>query len=129
MFDYIAPCDYQLQIPQCPQIFQRILRSNDKIRCLAFLNGAGQMPDTGQLGAALGGGVEGEGVGDTHIFVEIIELSPEVLLGNPGTAHVVAENHRNIVGQGRLSAVDDTLEDHISVVLLHLGGVGDGAIK
>lgn len=87
------------------------------------------MPDTRQLGAALGGGVEGEGVGDTHIFVEIIELSPEVILGNPGTAHVVAENHRNIVGQGRLSAVDNTLEDHISVVLLHLGGVGDGAVK
>ena len=61
--------------------------------------------------------------------MEVVQLPPEVVLGDPRAAHVVAQHHRDILLQRRLGAVDDALEHHVAVVLLHLRGVGDGPVK
>ena len=61
--------------------------------------------------------------------MEIKQLAPEIILGDPRTADVVAEHDGNVVGKRGLRAVDDALKDDRAVVLLDLSRVGDGTVK
>ena len=116
-------------VPQRAQILQRVCSGHDQVCALARRNGAGLAADAGELRAPARCGVESEGVGDAGIFVEIKQLAPEIILGDPRAADVVAEHDGNVVGKRGLRAVDDALKDDRAVVLLDLSRVGDGTVK
>ena len=61
--------------------------------------------------------------------MEIKQLAPEIILGDPRAADVVAEHDGNVVGKRGLRAVDDALKDDRAVVLLDLSRIREGAVK
>ena len=61
--------------------------------------------------------------------MEIKQLTPEIVLRDPRTAHVVAEHNGDPVLQRGLRAGDDALKDDVSVLLLDLGRVRHAAVK
>ena len=97
MIDDAASCHDHLEIPQSAKVFQRVPGGDDHICGFSFLDGSGDIPDTGELSASAGRGIYGERVGDADVSVEVVKLAPEVVLSDPWTADVIAENDRDIV--------------------------------
>ena len=61
--------------------------------------------------------------------MEVVQFSPEIILGDPGASHIIAQYHRNIVGNRRLRTVNDTFKYHIAVKLFHFGSISNGTIE
>ena len=73
--------------------------------------------------------MQGELARDADVLLEIAELAPEVVLGDPGAADVVAERDGDALLEGCLGVGDDPLEDHVAVELLDLAGARDRAVE
>ena len=61
--------------------------------------------------------------------MEVVQFTPEVILCDPWTADVISQHNRDVICQGCLRAVDDSLKYDISIVLLDLGRIREGAVK
>ena len=61
--------------------------------------------------------------------MEVVQLTPKVVLCDPWTADVISQHNRDVICQGCLRAVDDSLKYDISIVLLDLGRIREGAVK
>ena len=105
-----------------------MLRHN-KICALARLNGTGHVSYSGQLSIAQGGRVQGELVAYTAVFVEVAQLPPEIVLGDVGAAHVIAQGHRDAVGKGGLCAFHHAVKHDLAVILVLFRCTGNRRIK
>ena len=59
----------------------------------------------------------------SDILVEVVQLSPEVVVRDERTAHIAAEAYRDIVFDAGLCALDYAFEDYSAVLLRHIGGM------
>ena len=105
-----------------------MLRHN-KVCALARLNGTGHISYSGQLCVAQGRRVEGELIAHTAILMEIAQLPPEIILGDVGTAHVIAQAHRDAVGKRGLCAFHHAVKHDLAVVLILFRGTGNRCIE
>ena len=103
---------------QSPQILQRVFARYDKVCAFAGRDRAGHIADARQLRVAQGGRVEGKTVAHAAVFMEVAQLPPEIILGDVGAAHIVAQAHRDAVCQRGFGALDYAVKDDLSVILV-----------